>query len=225
MTQKVMEPETKPSMTTRGRTLDHVASIYDYLAPVMTFYQEKRLSEKAFSLLRAQGPERILDVGCGTGTFTIAIARKLARHKGSFVAGLDAAPKMIAQARKKIGTFKNVSFDIGIAESLPYPDNSFDAVISTFFFHHIDFALKQRALQEIRRVLKKGGVAVIVDVDVPTNLFGRICAWCGYILFRQEEIRENIIGKLTEAIDRARFRRWDRVSRHLGYISVFKLVK
>jgi len=62
-------------------------------------------------------------------------------------------------------------------------------------------------------------------VDVPTNLFGKICAWVGYYLFQQEEIRENIEGKLQEAFKCSRFGSWERISSHQGYISVFRLIK
>lgn len=210
---------------TSGRTLDRVAGIYDLLSPLMTFGQEKRLSRECLGLLELKGGEKVLDVGCGTGTLTIETARRLAGTPGSLVVGMDAAPKMLAVARRKSAGLGNVRFDEGIAEELPYGDESFDCIVSTFFFHHIGFGLKKKALGEMRRVLREKGKIVIVDVDVPVSFFGSCCAWAGYFLFQQEEIRENIEGKLREALDLSGFTGWRRVSTHQGYISVFTALR
>ena len=85
--------------------------------------------------------------------------------------------------------------------------------------------LKKTALNEMWRVLKKGGKAVIVDVDTPTSLFGKICAWSGYILFQQDEIKENIEGKLRTAMRSSKFGDFKFISSHLGYLSLFLLEK
>ncbi|MBF0569433.1 MAG: class I SAM-dependent methyltransferase [Candidatus Omnitrophica bacterium] len=209
---------------TRGRTLDHVAAVYDALSPVMLFGQEARLSRPCLEFLSDSRISSVLDLGCGTGTLTIEIARLLA-DRGGRVSGIDAAPKMIDVALRKASHLANAYFDVAAAEALPFFDDSFDYVISTFFFHHIDLELKVRALDEAFRVLKPGGLFVIIDVDTPTNIFGKICAWAGYFLFQQEEIRENIEGKLRLAIGQSRFGSFEEVSHHQGYISVFKLIK
>jgi len=194
------EQSSNPANQTSGRTLDHAAPVYDLLAPLMTFGLERGYRRRARALLQLQGNEQVLDVGCGTGTLSREIARDLDPQR-SRVVGVDAA----------------------LAEQLPYDDNAFDCAVSTFFFHHIEFTLKQRALAELRRTIKPGGRIVIVDVDVPSNPFGALCAWSGYLLFRQEEIRENIQGRLREAINGAGFASVQLVSRHSGYISIFLL--
>ncbi|MBF0594238.1 MAG: class I SAM-dependent methyltransferase [Candidatus Omnitrophica bacterium] len=212
------------SPLTRGRTLDHVAGVYDALSPLMLFGQERAMSRPCFKFLEDQRIRSVLDIGCGTGTLTIEIGHLLAARSGR-VSGVDAAPKMIDAAAVKARGLSNVYFDVAAAEALPYADASFDHALSTFFFHHIDFELKLRALNEAYRVLKPGGFLVIIDVDVPTNMFGRLCAWAGYFLFQQEEIRENIEGKLRLAMEVSRFDSFEAVSHHQGYISVFKLTK
>jgi ubiquinone/menaquinone biosynthesis C-methylase UbiE len=214
-----------PAERTTGRTLDHAAPVYDLLAPLMTFGLERGYRKRAIALLDLQGRERVLDVGCGTGTLSREIASALLDKDRSEVVGVDAATRMIAVARRKGAALPNLRFDAALAEELPYEDNSFDCAVSTFFFHHVEFALKGKTLAEMYRVLKPGGGAVIVDVDIPDTLFGKLCAWSGYLLFRQEEIRENIRGRLREALDGAGFSSVRLVSRHNGYISIFHLRK
>lgn len=213
------------SAYTRGRTLDYAAGVYDLLSPLMIFGQEKILGNKAIELLNLKGIEKIIDIGCGTGSLTIDIGRKLSAEKGGQIIGIDAAAKMIKIARKKADGIEQVRFDISAAEKLEYEDAIFDFAVSTFFFHHIDFELKKMALNEIWRTLKNNGKAVIVDVDIPTNLFGKICAWSGYVLFQQKEIKENIKGKLREAIVASKFDGFELISSHMGYVSVFVLQK
>ena len=211
---------------TSGRTLDYAAGVYDWLSPLMTFGQERRFCGKIIELLELKGNERILDVGCGTGTLSIEIAGKLSGMEGSsLVVGLDAAPKMIQVARRKSEKIQAVRFDLGIAEALPYEDAYFNRVVSGFFFHHINYLLKKRSLEEMCRVLKKNGTALIIDVDVPENLLGRLCAWSGYFLFHQEEIRENIRGKLREALNGAPFSGCERMAVYQGYIGLYRLIK
>ncbi len=208
---------------TTGRTLDYAAPVYDWLAPLMVFGFEQRCAGLVIQSLGLKKSHSVLDVGCGTGSLTLKIADFLGLE-GSIV-GVDAAEGMLDVARKKSGGYSNISFDAALAEKLPYPDGSFDRAVSTFFFHHIGFGLKQKALAEIWRMLVPGGKAVVVDVDIPTTMFGKICAWSGYKLFHQEEIRENIEGRLREAFDASPFRLWKQISHHSGYMTMFELYK
>lgn len=213
------------SAPTRGRTLDYAASVYDTLSPLMTFGHERRIGRTVMERMAVKGHERIIDVGCGTGTLTVEIGRELSAESGGMIVGVDAAARMIRLARRKAEGLAQVRFDIAAAEGLPYRDESFDMAISTFFFHHLDMELKAMALDEIWRVLRSGGSALIADVDIPTSLFGKVCAWSGYLLFHQDQIRENICGKLREAMTQSRFGGYTHVSSYLGYVTLFELRK
>jgi len=213
-------------LVTEGRILNNVAYIYDLLSPLMILGEGRVLNKKVFTLLDLKGKERILDIGCGTGNLTIFIYRRLKELRGnSYVVGLDAAENMIKIARRKIKGINNIHFDYALAEDLPYPDSYFDTVVSSFFFHHINFLLKKRVLAEVWRVLKPKGVFMIIDIDIPTNIFGLFLGYCGYLLFRQEEIRDNLKGGLRRAIEESKFKYYQILFKTQGYISVFKLIK
>ena len=223
---KRLHPRSAVAQRTAGITLDHAAPLYDWLAPLMTLGSEHRLHKQVVARLALDRPADVLDIGCGTGTLTRQIYDALPADAPRRVCGVDAAEAMIAVANKKAGARPGLAFAAALAEELPYPDGSFDRVLSTFFFHHLNYGLKVKSLAEIWRVLRPGGQAAILDVDVPYTLFGKICAWSGFWLFHQAEIAENIRGKLREALDASPWRgHWQIASRHSGYLSLFTMVK
>ena len=223
---KRRHPRSAVAQRTAGITLDHAAPLYDWLAPLMTLGSEHRLHRQVVARLALDQPAAVLDIGCGTGTLTRQIYDALPAAAPRRVCGVDAAEAMIAVANRKAGDRPGLEFAAALAEELPYPDASFDRVLSTFFFHHLNVDLKIKSLAEIWRVLRPGGQAAILDVDVPYSLFGQICAWSGYWLFHQAEIAENIRGKLRAALDASPWRgRWQIASRHSGYLSLFTMVK
>ena len=99
--------------------------------------------------LPAEPIDDILDVGCGTGRYSAA----LAAHFGARVVAVDPSAKMLAEARKKPA--RGVRFERAAAESLPLPDASVDMVFGSMVFHHFDDP--DRAVGEFRRVLRPGG--------------------------------------------------------------------
>jgi SAM-dependent methyltransferase len=116
---------------------------------------------------------RVLEVGCGPGHLSIALAR---RH-GLDVTGLDLDPAMIERARANasrvaVADTNQPTFTVGDAASLPFPDGSFDLVVSTFSMHH--WANPSGGLAEIGRVLRSGAPALIWDFrpGAGPHLFG-----------------------------------------------------
>ncbi len=123
----------------RSRTLDTKARIYhDYL--------EKPALK---SVVGGVKNKRVLDLGCGPGILTDYF-----RRKGAKISGVDISKKEIEIARSE---FKGIDFKVASAYKLPYPPNTFDMVISSWVIHYLDL---DRALKEVRRVLKKGGFLV-----------------------------------------------------------------
>ena len=222
MLPEVPDPAAAPA--TRGIVLDHVAGIYDLLMPVVTLWSEKRANRRTAQLLDPQPDDLVLDIGCATGRLTQAVAGRLSADAGGLCVGIDAAPRMIRRARRKIAD-RPLRFDIGLAEALPYPNAAFDRAVSSYFFHHLNLADKRRALAEVWRVLTPGGRFVLVDVDVPTHWFGRLCARSGEWLFRQPEIGENIDGKLAPMFEEVGFANVRRLAHDMGYVTTFEMTR
>ena len=105
--------------------------------------------------------QRVLEIGCGTGNLTLLVKRLQPQTE---VVGIDPDPKALARARRKAGRGQlAVRFDQGFAGTLPYPDASFERVLSAFMFHHLDADEKRRGFREVFRVLRPGGSLHLVD--------------------------------------------------------------
>ena len=103
----------------------------------------------------------VLDIGCGTGTFAVAIKQ---RHGDAEVFGLDPDAKALARARRKAARVGiAVQFDQGFSDGLPYADASFDRVFSSLMFHHLSRAAKEGTLREVLRVLRPGAELHLLD--------------------------------------------------------------
>jgi ubiquinone/menaquinone biosynthesis C-methylase UbiE len=137
--------------------------LHGWLTDIFVFRGKVReLRQKTANLAQLQPGEKVLDVGCGTGTLAIEVARRVGR--AGHVAGIDPGAQQIAHARAQAAR-RNlpIDFQIGVIEQLPFPDQTFDVVFSTLMMHHLPAPLKRQGLAEIARVLKPGGRLVIAD--------------------------------------------------------------
>ncbi len=130
-----------------------------------TFFFRGKLRElrlRTINLASIQPGEKVLDVGCGTGTLAIEVQQRVGAT--GRVAGIDPGAQQIARARSKAAR-RNlaIDFQIGVIEQLAFPDQTFDVVLSTLMMHHLPASLKRQGLAEIARVLKPGGRLVIAD--------------------------------------------------------------
>ena len=124
--------------------------------------QWRELRQRTATLARMQPGEQVLDVGCGTGTLAIEVQSRVGT--AGRVAGVDPGTQQIARARAKAARrHVPIEFQIGVIEQLPFPDQTFDVVLSTLMMHHLPASLKSQGLAEIVRVLKPGGRLVIAD--------------------------------------------------------------
>jgi SAM-dependent methyltransferase len=112
---------------------------------------------------RLQPDSRVLDVACGPGLVALVVA-----ESAGHVTGLDLTPAMLDKARElqRERGLSNLSWDLGRADSLPYPAGTFDAVLTRFSFHHL--IEPPAALAEMVRVCRPGGRVVVCDVYTTT---------------------------------------------------------
>lgn len=212
------------SIPTRGRTLDYAASVYDVLEPLCLLNKQREFDQRIIDTLAPKPFEAILDLGCGTGLLCEKISHRLDPDQGGSITGIDAAGRMIEAARSKRGS-SLCRFEAMAAEHLDFADSSFDAVVSSLFFHHIPLDLKEQSLREANRVLKPGGKLVIADMDKPTTVFGALISHVSRWFFLQPQIAENIQGVLPELIATTGFAHPQRVAHYFGYISLFSTTK
>ncbi len=216
-----MNPDSIP---TRGRTLDYGAPVYDTLEPLLMLGTLSTNNRRIIELLSLQQQHCVLDLGCGTGTLTHAIGEQLNASAGGMALGIDAAAAMIRIATGK-RTSSTCRFEVAAAESLPYADASFDSVVSSLFFHHIDLDLKNRALREAFRVLRPGGLLVVADMHTPTTFMGALISHAARWFLLQPEIGENIAGVLPKLMIQAGFEPPCLHAMCMGYIALFSTRK
>ena len=140
--------------------LDLFLPLYD---PLVKLLGADRARHKLFDQAAVRPHHRVLDIGCGTGTFAVAIKRWLPSVE---VVGLDPDPKALARSRRKADRAGvSIHFDQGFADALPYADASFDRVFSSLMFHHLPHDTKTITMCEVRRVLKPGGSLHLLDFE------------------------------------------------------------
>ncbi len=126
--------------------------VYDFLCSAVGL--GKRFKQWLIELANVEPHDRVLDVGCGTGTLAVLLA---VAFPATQISAVDPDPRALEIARRKARKQGvQLNFANARAESIPFADASFDKVFSTLMLHHIPDEQKIDVLREIHRSLRRG---------------------------------------------------------------------
>jgi demethylmenaquinone methyltransferase/2-methoxy-6-polyprenyl-1,4-benzoquinol methylase len=149
-----------------SQMFDNVSSNYDQLNRVITFGMDLKWRKNVFKIVEAKQPENILDIATGTADMPILFAQGKAKE----IVGIDISKGMLDVGREKVekaGLNGRIHLELGDAENLRFADNSFDVVTVSYGIRN--FEDLKLGLSEILRVLRPGGVFVILETSVPSG--------------------------------------------------------
>lgn len=177
------------------KMFDAIAGDYDRLNHIMSLGTDRGWRHRAIRRVVDRSVEQtILDAACGTGDFSIAMAR--VANPSTKITGADLSENMLEVMRQKVvkaGLQGCISAINANCEALPFDDDTFDAV--TIAFGIRNFENREVALQEFRRVIRPGGKLLVLELSVPRNrflrwvyniYFTRIMPWVGGALSGQK---------------------------------------
>lgn len=156
-----------------------------------------RARQELISQANVKPDQQILDIGCGTGTLVLLLKRQYASVE---VVGLDPDPKALRRANTKLmRAGVSVQLDRGFADELPYKETSFDRVFSSFMFHHLEGADREKTLKEVLRVLKPGGSFHLLDFVADDSSHG----FFARLIHSHAQLKDNTHDRLLQPMSRA----------------------
>ena len=160
-----------------------------------------RARQELIDQAKIEPDHRVLDVGCGTGTLIIMLKRRCAAAE---IVGLDPDPKALRRAENKLRRAEvSAQLNQGFADELPYEAGSFDRVFSSFMFHHLEEQDREKALQEVRRVLKPGGSFHLLDFAVAGEI---IHGHLSCLIHSSEKLKDNAPTRIIQLMRNVGFK-------------------
>lgn len=176
--------------------------LYDVVVRATT--RERRCKRALIEQAGILPGQRVLDLATGTGTLAIWIKQ---RQPAAEVTGVDIDPEILARAERK-ARLGQAEIDLRRARSdtLPFPAQYFDRVVSSLFFHHLTWQEKVRTARELFRVTRPGGELHVADWGRPANPLMRGLFLAIQCLDGFETTRDNVAGGLISLFEQAGFR-------------------
>jgi ubiquinone/menaquinone biosynthesis C-methylase UbiE len=178
-----------------------LTGLYD---PLIRFtVRERTFKERLLDQAALTAGQRVLDLGCGTGTLAIWAKEREPRIE---IAGVDGDAEVLRRAAAKAAK-AGVEIDLrhGMAHALPFEEASFDRVLTSLFFHHLPRDVKERCAAEVARVLKPGGELHLADWG-PGDPLMRLAFLSTQLLDGFERTSDNVAGRLPEILSGAGLR-------------------
>ncbi len=148
--------------------MEKMVPSYDSYMRKITFGRERILRETTVSLAQVKPGDCVLEIGCGTGTLTLA-AKRQAGPSGK-VFGIDVIPGMIELSQRKAAQAnEDVTFKLGSMDDIPFSENQFDVVMCSFMIFHMSEMVRRKGIAEIYRVLKPQGRLLVLDLALPAQ--------------------------------------------------------
>ncbi len=184
----------------------HIASKYDFITRALSFGRDTSWKNKLINDLPVIEAPACLDIACGTGDLTFRLAAKYPQGR---IVALDITEQMLDLARSR-NKFSNITFAVGDMCRIDFPDDSFDIVTAGYALRNAPDL--QLALKEIRRVMKPGATAAVLDFSKSPNRFFQktqdflLRFWGGFwgiLLHRNSQLYTYIAASLKQFPDSA----------------------
>jgi len=195
------------------------ALAYDFLTPLFDWVLNllgygKTFKRLALELAEIVDGEKVLDVGCGSGT--LLIEAKM-RYPDADCVGIDPDKEILQLAERKLEQAGvKARLVQGFAQELPFPPAAFDLAISTLIFHHLSTPVKRDAIKEIYRILKDKGRFMLADFGQPDSIFVKLLLNLGGIFDGTSNMKDNIEGNLPVFLEETGFKVTQLEARYRG---------
>ena len=219
---------------------DHISHRYDLLNHLLSANIDKMWRKKAIKMLRAFQPKTILDIATGTADFAVAAA-KLNPEK---IVGIDLSEGMLKVGRQKIqkkGLSHLIELQKADSEALPFENHTFDSAIVGFGVRN--FENLEKGLAEIYRVLRPGGVFIVLEFSLPKNIifrnlyffyFTKVLPWLGKLVSKDnraytylpESVREFPDGEdFVRILEKIGFEKCRWIPQTMGIATIYESQK
>ena len=205
---------------------DGIAPAYDRLNHLLSLGADRTWRRRSLrGFISSETPQNILDIACGTGDFSLEIARIM--HPESHVTSVDISPKMLEIMETKLlahNIGNKISIVTASAESLPLSDRSYQRAAIAFGIRN--FQDREASLREIYRVLDHGGKLLILELSEPSNPvlrriyefgFGKIAPWIGGMVSGNKKAYQYLPQSVKEFPDKDK---WMSIMRDCGFKDV-----
>jgi ubiquinone/menaquinone biosynthesis C-methylase UbiE len=214
-----MAPQAEPQYipATRWRAFTR---LYD---PILALtMRERRFREEMLRRVDAELPQEgmAVDVGCGTGTFALALK---GRRPDAQVVGVDGDAEILSLARAKSGA-EGIEWRKGLAQELPVPAQSADVVTISLVLHHLLPEDKRKALVEMKRILKPGGHLHVADWGRPRDPLMSGAFFVAQAIDGFDRTADHRAGRLPAFIEEAGFSSVERYARFRTAFGVVELL-